>query len=140
MYCPECGSEYREGFVQCADCDVPLVDTLPQHEPFHPEGELVTVLETADPGLIALAESLLLGADIPYLKKGDQIQDLFAAGRLGVNPVTGPVEIQVLEDQAEAARAARTCRTPTRPEAALYEGAYSLIASVNSVSSRVRRG
>jgi putative signal transducing protein len=107
MYCPECGSEYREGFVQCADCDVPLVDTPPL-EPFHPEGELVTVLETPDPGLIALAESLLLGADIPYLKKGDQIQDLFAAGRLGINPVTGPVEIQVLPDQVEAARAALT--------------------------------
>lgn len=25
MICPQCGSEYREGFTMCSDCDVPLV-------------------------------------------------------------------------------------------------------------------
>jgi hypothetical protein len=107
MYCPECGSEYREGFVQCTDCEVPLVES-PQLEPFHPDIRLVTVVETGDPGEIALAESILLEAQIPYLKKGDQIQDLFAMGRLssGFNPITGPVEIQVAEENAEAAHEA----------------------------------
>ncbi len=104
MYCPDCGSEYREGFVQCADCEVPLVDSLPQ-EPVHPDVNFVTVLETGDPGEIALAESILLEANIPYFKKGDQIQDLFALGRLpfGFNPVTGPVEFQVAEENVDAA-------------------------------------
>ncbi|HEX3131398.1 MAG TPA: hypothetical protein VH394_28935 [Thermoanaerobaculia bacterium] len=108
MYCPECGSEYREGFVQCADCEVPLVDTLPQEEPEHPDLQFVTVLETGDPGEIALAESILLEAQIPYYKKGDQIQDLFAMGRLpfGFNPVTGLVEIRVAEENAVAAHEA----------------------------------
>ncbi|RME20548.1 MAG: hypothetical protein D6806_16165 [Deltaproteobacteria bacterium] len=27
-YCPQCLSEYREGFTRCADCDVELVDQL----------------------------------------------------------------------------------------------------------------
>jgi Putative prokaryotic signal transducing protein len=105
MYCPECRSEYREGFVQCADCEVPLVDTLPQEEPEHPDLQFVTVLETGDPGEIALAESILLEAGIPYYKKGDQIQDLFALGRLsfGFNPVTGLVEIRVAEENVAAA-------------------------------------
>lgn len=104
MYCPECGSEYREGFMQCADCEVPLVDTPPQ-EPEHPDIHLVTVLETGDPGEIALAESILLEAQIPYVKKGDQIQDLFALGRMpfGFNPIVGPVEIQVAEENVVAA-------------------------------------
>src|SRR5215470_9028014 len=25
MYCPNCGSEYRQGFTRCTDCDVDLV-------------------------------------------------------------------------------------------------------------------
>lgn len=29
MYCPQCGSEYREGFTTCVDCQVPLVESLP---------------------------------------------------------------------------------------------------------------
>ena len=30
MWCPQCGSEYRPGFVECADCGVPLVDQPPE--------------------------------------------------------------------------------------------------------------
>lgn len=29
MFCPKCGCEYREGFEQCADCKVPLVEKPP---------------------------------------------------------------------------------------------------------------
>ena len=29
MHCPQCGSEYREGFTTCVDCQVPLVESLP---------------------------------------------------------------------------------------------------------------
>jgi len=28
MICPSCGSEYREGFTRCADCDVDLVESI----------------------------------------------------------------------------------------------------------------
>ena len=30
MFCPQCKSEYRPGFTHCADCDVDLVESLPQ--------------------------------------------------------------------------------------------------------------
>jgi putative signal transducing protein len=105
MFCPQCGSEYREGFFECADCEVALVENPPPEES-HPDVDLATVLETSDPALLAIAESLLLEEEIPYLKKGEQIQDLFALGRFpaGFNVVVGPVLLQVPEEHAENAR------------------------------------
>ena len=104
MYCPECGSEYREGFFECVDCQVPLTAEPPAGES-HPEIALVTVMTEEDPARLALAESLLMDAEIPYAKKGEQIQDLFGMGRLAFNPLVGPVLLQVSEEHAEEARA-----------------------------------
>ena len=33
MYCPSCESEYRPGYTECADCNVPLVEQLPDNVP-----------------------------------------------------------------------------------------------------------
>lgn len=68
------------------------------------ELDLRTVLETNDLGLIAVAESLLEGAEIEYLARGEGIQDFFGLGRLvPVNPISGAVEIQVAaENEAQA--------------------------------------
>ena len=32
MFCPNCKSEYREGFKFCKDCDIELVKELPKEE------------------------------------------------------------------------------------------------------------
>jgi hypothetical protein len=32
MFCPACKGEYRSGFTHCADCDVDLVESLPETE------------------------------------------------------------------------------------------------------------
>jgi hypothetical protein len=66
----------------------------------------VTVYETGDPGYIAFVKSLFESEGIKYYVKGERLQDLFAAGRLGVgfNPVVGPVAIQVDEKDVENAR------------------------------------
>jgi hypothetical protein len=106
MFCPECEGEYREGFLECADCGVPLVDKLPEPEPI-PDAKLVTVLRTGNVNELAFAESVLTDADIPFVKKGEGVQDLFALGRLGLgfNPITGPIVLLVSEEHAdEAAR------------------------------------
>jgi putative signal transducing protein len=104
MYCPECGGEYRDGFFECADCGVALVEQPPAPMEEPADATLVTVLETGDPAELAFVESLFLEEGIPYFKKGESIQDLFALGRIGVNAVTGPVRIQVPQQHAEAAR------------------------------------
>ena len=63
------------------------------------------MLETGDPAEIALVESLLLEAGIPYAKQGDRVQDLFGLGRLGAgfNVITGPARLLVPVEHAEAA-------------------------------------
>ena len=66
----------------------------------------VTVLETSDQGLIAIAKSLLEDADIPFFAKGEAVQDLFGWGRVltGFNIVTGAIQLQVPADAADDAR------------------------------------
>ncbi len=68
--------------------------------------KFVTVFKTGHHGTIALIKSLLDSADIKYFIKNENAQDLFGGGVFGVgfNPVTGPVQVQVLEEDAEDAR------------------------------------
>jgi putative signal transducing protein len=119
MFCPECGGEYREGFTHCADCDVDLVADLPQAptDPLH-EVEMVTVLETGDPSELLFAESVLREAGIPFVKRGESLQELFALGRLGTgfNPIAGPILLQVPEEQADAAAQLLEEAMPDEPE------------------------
>lgn len=70
-----------------------------------PDLELVVLhITRSEPELLVL-QSLLEAADIPYLCRGEQIQDLFGFGRLvAVNPITGPVEVLVAANDLETAQ------------------------------------
>jgi hypothetical protein len=61
MFCPECQSEYRAGFTECSDCNVPLVDQLPQNEKV---ADLVCLRSFATDGELFLAKSVLESAGI----------------------------------------------------------------------------
>ena len=109
MICPNCKAEYRQGYTVCAECQVPLVDKLPESEEeaeAEPELEPVTILETGDPADILVAKSLLEDAGIEYFPRGEGVQDLFGVGRMGsgFNTLAGPVEIQVRPEDADEAR------------------------------------
>jgi hypothetical protein len=69
--------------------------------------EPVTVLESGDAALLAVAKSLLESAGIPFFAKGEGVQDLFAAGRFGTgfNPFVGPVRLQVAAEDVNDAKA-----------------------------------
>jgi hypothetical protein len=106
MFCPNCGSEYREGFTRCVDCDLDLVAAAPSQAAVHPEpGDFVTVFGTGDPVVFMTARSLLDEAGIPYLARNEALQDLFALGRLGTgfSVVAGPMEIQVAAGRLQEA-------------------------------------
>ena len=117
---PECGgiakfnivSEYNDTATICVDCEAPLVDgpapspeDLPDRPAPEPDMELVPIIQVREETKLILIESVLEEAKIPYMAKGEQIQDLFGLGRLTVvNPITGPVVIFVSSDNAEKAR------------------------------------
>lgn len=106
MICPKCGDEYRDGFWECAECHVPLVNKHLESQPLtrdHPD--LVTIFTAGDAALLPVIESVLRGAGIEFLAKSAGVQDLFGWGRIGLgyNALTGPVEIQVSADDREAA-------------------------------------
>ena len=96
MYCPKCHVEYVPSFTRCAECNVELVEVLPTAKPArrHSTDGLVTVFSTHDPGLAAVAESLLQSADVRFSVRG----------MLLPYPGAFPVDLQVLAGDADEAR------------------------------------
>lgn len=95
MFCPKCRSEYREGYTECEECRVPLVDELPPE----PEGEYVdwvTVLTTLDHNTVMVATSLLGDAGIPVFVKGEGLKNILM--------IQTPEEVQVLPENVAEAR------------------------------------
>lgn len=117
MVCPECGSEYRAGYTQCADCEVPLVEAEPEEEG-EPDAELVKVWESNNAAVLPLVESVLIDAEIEFMTRAEGLQELFALGRVGTgsNNAIGPVEIWVRkEDEAEARALVDMLNEPVTP-------------------------
>lgn len=104
MFCPKCKSKFEDGIVECTDCHIPLMEALPR-EGKTDELNLAPVYATGDPGMIALIKSILGSAGIPYFIKGEETQNLFGLGTLGLgyNNLLGPMEVWVREEDREAA-------------------------------------
>lgn len=68
--------------------------------------DLVTIFETPDVALLAMAKAALDEAGIRYVTENEFTQDLFGLGRVGggYNLVTGPPRIRVVPENAERAR------------------------------------
>ena len=98
MFCPKCGTEYREGFFVCSDCDADLVDQLPEA----PGGEelefvdYVEVMGTYNPADIALIKSILDSENITYYFNAEHF--------MCVGPLAEPARLRVRKDEAEKAK------------------------------------
>lgn len=118
MFCPSCGESLEPAVTECPKCGAELLESRPDAPP-DPTIQLTPILSTGDAGLIALAKSLLEAEGIEYLVRGENLQDLFGYGRLGVgySIVSGPAEFLVREDDAERARdVLRDLLTPPRED------------------------
>ena len=68
MICPNCKCEYIKGVTQCADCGVPLVDSLDSSATDAPnEAGIVTIWEGSDPGEREIVKDALEKAGIPVV-------------------------------------------------------------------------
>ena len=81
MYCPNCKSEYREGFSQCSDCGAALVPGLPpKDEDDVSYTDMVEVYSTYNQGEIAFIKSMLDAEGIHYYFQGENPMMMIAAG------------------------------------------------------------
>ena len=70
MFCPNCGAEYREGFYQCSECEVGLVDEPPE-ESMPLDEPLEAIFRSADRALLPVIRSVLAAAGIPCSVQGE---------------------------------------------------------------------
>jgi hypothetical protein len=105
MICPNCKAEYREGFTRCNDCDVYLVNSLPEiketsveepqvtKEDINEDLTFVPVLSTFNLGDIALLKSIMDDQGIEYFLQGENTSYIRA--------YMDPTILMVREDQVE---------------------------------------
>jgi putative signal transducing protein len=103
MFCPDCRAEYRPGFTHCVDCDVDLVELLPERhapEPGPEETGPVIVFVTSDAFEAALVKSCLEASGVEvclFDENISRIQPFYAA-------LIGGIRVAVARDQEELAR------------------------------------
>ncbi len=95
-YCPECGAEYRPEIVECADCKVPLVATLPDEATEREPDTYLEIMSSYNVGDLAVIKSVLEGNQIAFYLHNENFHAL--------NPWIQPVKIFVREDHMETAR------------------------------------
>ncbi len=71
LWCPECGAEYRAGFVECSDCRVPLSDEEPPPRPRRPidktdHGDVSYDLASWTEDQRGALDLMLIGAEVPH--------------------------------------------------------------------------
>ncbi len=106
MICPQCGTEYKEGFTDCADCHIPLITgTAKEWEREKEFVRLVPIYTTGNFAFVTVAKTVLEGAGILFNVKNENLQNLWGLGSMGTgyNPITGPMIIEVEAERADEA-------------------------------------
>ena len=80
MICPNCESEYREGFSRCAECDVDLIQPIDESADLiktDPKSELTRVFETQRHDLLIEICLAFENQNIPYLSQSGTAFDTY---------------------------------------------------------------
>lgn len=93
MNCPKCKANVSLEETKCANCSEE-----------YKKGHMVKILITGDKPLITITKSVLTDAEVEFFVKGEGLQDLIGLGSFGTgyNVATGPMELYVSEEDAEA--------------------------------------
>ncbi len=102
-YCPNCRTEYREGFTTCSDCDVPLVHELAPEVPC-PDGEMVPIFVARDSMEAEIVKGILESVGIGCYVTPDPTRYSRLIGI--VVDSLHQQSVMVLESDADRARAA----------------------------------
>jgi hypothetical protein len=97
MFCPECGSGFREGFTRCSECDVDLVSSPPA-EPDH-SAEYVPLTTAQGQLEISQLQSFLESNGIPTELRWESAGNLYG---ITVNDLSSAT-VLVPREQASAA-------------------------------------
>jgi hypothetical protein len=99
MFCPKCKCEYRDGFNFCSDCNMELVEALPNEELPSDKfvySKLVTIAETCDISIIPIVKSILDSVEIKYFIQGEMLR--------GIAVLNNIMQIQVPIEDAQTAK------------------------------------
>ncbi|MCR4590265.1 MAG: zinc ribbon domain-containing protein [Lachnospiraceae bacterium] len=105
MICPKCGTEYREGFNECAYCHIPLVESL--EEGVDPE-ELLKKSESNEPDEVEISPEDFISL---ARSKGLSERDILNAMDLKPDPETVEERAAALKPFRKAAERAEDLRS-----------------------------
>ena len=103
-FCPNCRTEYRQGFKSCSDCGSDLAETLPLEADNQEEvnSDMMSVYDAPDQMSAMALSSFLNDSGIGAIVKSEQIP-MYDGIALMLFPRWG--RVMVLEHQYEKARA-----------------------------------
>ena len=99
-FCPSCLSEYRPGFSHCTDCDVELVESLPEAKPVAGINTAVELVELATFPDHPEAEMIR-----ELLEENGIVTVLMSDAGAGISPWSSPSMLLISRDEVERARA-----------------------------------
>jgi hypothetical protein len=100
MYCPKCRTQYIENIKECSDCQVLLVEKLPEETPLE-KIKWVALTPLAGEIYAEMVEEVLQKLDIPNFTKSDWATSAFNIS--SANLVGAKVTIFVPEENRDDA-------------------------------------
>ena len=100
MYCPKCRTQYIENISECYDCNVQLVEKLPEETPLE-KIKWVALTPLAGEIYANMVEEVLQNMNIPHFTKSDWATSAFNIS--SANLVGAKVTIFVPEENREEA-------------------------------------